>query len=112
MRMLAAKSRRRLCALAASGIPPLAAAGRSCLQWRPTRAAQRSELEKSPGGPFQDGTIALPSRPDGRVPPAATRMTGYGAARGGVLSDEDALRELGRALDAATGAALATVGSR
>ena len=54
--------------------------------------------------PAGDGTIALPSQLDPRVQAAATRMMGYGDTHVGILSDRAALEELGRVLDATTGA--------
>ena len=52
--------------------------------------------------PAGDGTIALPSQLDPRVQHAATRMMGYGSTHVGVLSNPDALAELGRVLAATT----------
>lgn len=52
--------------------------------------------------PAGDGTIALPSQLDPRVQAAATRMMGYGSTHVGVLSNPEALAELGRVLEATT----------
>lgn len=52
--------------------------------------------------PAGDGTIALPSQLDPRVQVAATRLMGYGSTHVGVLSNPDALAELGRVLDTTT----------
>ena len=49
--------------------------------------------------PAGDGTITLPSQLDPHVQAAATRMMGYGATHVGILSDPDALDELGRVLE-------------
>ena len=54
--------------------------------------------------PAGDGTIAIPSQLDARVQVAATRMMGYGDTHVGILSDPEALKELGRVLEATTGA--------
>ena len=52
--------------------------------------------------PAGDGTIALPSQLDPRVQAAATRMMGYGSTHVGVLSNPEALVELGRVLEETT----------
>ncbi|HTY43130.1 MAG TPA: hypothetical protein VMH79_14765 [Thermoanaerobaculia bacterium] len=52
--------------------------------------------------PAGDGTIALASQLDPRVQAAATRMTGYGSTHVGVLSNPEALAELGRVLETTT----------
>ncbi len=52
--------------------------------------------------PAGDGTIALPSQLDPRVQVAATRMMGYGSTHVGVLSNPEALAELGRVLETTT----------
>lgn len=57
--------------------------------------------------PAGDGTIALPSQLDPHVQAAATRMMGYGATHVGILSDPQALEELGRVLAETTGPAKA-----
>jgi hypothetical protein len=55
--------------------------------------------------PAGDGTIALASQLDPRAQAVATGMSGFGDTHVGILSDEAALEELARLLDATFGGA-------